>query len=110
MYQINDTMIREMVTHLATEFSPETIILFGSRAWGTPDEGSDVDLMVVVSTSDAPPLKRMLRARRCLRGISVPKDVVVRTHEELHRLATVPASLENRVLKAGKVLYGRPQV
>ena len=106
---IDDSVIREMVSRVAAEFDPEEIILFGSRAWGEPTEQSDVDLMVVVSESDAAPTQRALRARRCLRGISVPKDVLVRTRAEFTRLSEVRASLEHKTRERGKVLYERRQ-
>jgi Polymerase beta, Nucleotidyltransferase len=34
------------------------IYLFGSHAWGTPHDDSDVDIMVIVSESSEPPIKR----------------------------------------------------
>jgi predicted nucleotidyltransferase len=46
----------EIVDRLVTEFDPERIILFGSHAWGNPDEDSDIDLLVIVSeTKEASP-------------------------------------------------------
>src|SRR6184192_1428157 len=39
--------IRELCDRIAAEFEPERIILFGSYAYGTPTEDSDVDLLVV---------------------------------------------------------------
>ena len=38
---------------LAAEFDPEQIILFGSHAWGTPTEDSDIDLLVIVPRASA---------------------------------------------------------
>ncbi|MEW6487384.1 MAG: nucleotidyltransferase domain-containing protein [Thermodesulfobacteriota bacterium] len=107
MTRADDATIREMVACLAKEFRPEAIFLFGSRAWGVPDPESDVDLMVLVAASEIPATQRARRARRCLRGISVPKDVIVKTTGEFRRLAAVPSSLESRVLRDGRVLYGR---
>lgn len=106
---VDESIIREMVARVAAEFDPEEIILFGSRAWGGADEGSDIDLMVVVSESDASPTQRALRARRCLRGISVPKDVLVQTRTEFGAREGVRASLEHKVRQMGRVLYARPQ-
>jgi len=40
--------IKEYCQRIVREFHPEKIILFGSHAYGTPDENSDVDLMVVM--------------------------------------------------------------
>ena len=39
--------IEKYCQRIAREFRPERIILFGSHAYGTADENSDVDLMVV---------------------------------------------------------------
>jgi predicted nucleotidyltransferase len=36
-----------LAERIAREFAPERIILFGSYAYGTPTEDSDVDLLVV---------------------------------------------------------------
>ena len=45
-------------TGSTVEFDPEQIILFGSHAWGTPSEDSDIDLLVIVPDSDARPTQR----------------------------------------------------
>jgi hypothetical protein len=43
-------VIRRYVRAIADEFQPDKIILFGSYAYGTPHEGSDVDLLVIMPT------------------------------------------------------------
>ena len=40
--------IRKYVRQVVEKFHPEKVILFGSHAYGKPDEGSDVDLMVIM--------------------------------------------------------------
>jgi predicted nucleotidyltransferase len=107
MPTIPEPLLDDLVRRLAAEFDPEQIILFGSHAWGTPSEDSDLDLLVIVSQSDARPSRRAVRAHRCLRGLLVPMDVIVRTREEMDRFGRVPASLEAEILERGKVLYGR---
>jgi predicted nucleotidyltransferase len=72
---IQPGLLEQAVERLKSEFQPEQIWLFGSHAWGTPTEDSDVDLMVIVPTSDERPIRRMQRAQRCLRGIGFAKDV-----------------------------------
>lgn len=98
--------IEEITRRLVAEFAPETIILFGSHAWGHPDDDSDLDLLVVVPESDQPPPRRAARAYRCLREIPVPLDILVKTREEVERSRHLPASLVHEVLKRGRVLYG----
>ena len=62
-----DTMLSQEITHrLENEFQPEEIILFGSHAWGTPDEDSDLDLLVIVPQSG---LTSARSAPRVLTGI-----------------------------------------
>jgi predicted nucleotidyltransferase len=99
-------LLQEIVQRLVDEFHPERIILFGSHAWGTPSPDSDVDLLVVVSASQLPPAQRAVRAHRALRGLGIPKDVLVRTHDEIERYRLVPASIEAEILERGRPLYG----
>lgn len=98
--------IQEITRRLVAEFAPEQIILFGSHAWGHPDQNSDLDLLVVVSESDQPAPRRAARAYRCLREVPVPLDILVKTRQEVERTRHVPASLIHNVLEGGQVLYG----
>src|SRR4051794_23989497 len=109
MQTIPESLLDETVRRLVAEFDPDRIILFGSHAWGAPDEDSDIDLLVIVPQSDARPTRRSTRAHRCLRGLLAPMDVLVRTREEMTRFGRVPASLEAEVLERGKVIYGRSE-
>ena len=104
---VSNDLLAEMTRRLVAEFQPEQIILFGSHAWGTPNEDSDVDLLVIVSHSDEKPAQRAMRGYRCLSGLTVPKDVLVKTRAEVERFRHVYASLECEILERGKVLYGR---
>ncbi|MCP3963194.1 MAG: nucleotidyltransferase domain-containing protein [bacterium] len=96
----------EVTNRLVAAMGPDRIILFGSHAWGSPDEDSDLDLLVIVPHSDQPPPLRAARAHRCLRGILFPVDVLVKTRAEVERGSHVPASLISEVLERGRVLYG----
>lgn len=97
--------LREITRKLVEEFDPEQIILFGSHAWGTPHKDSDVDLLVIVSQSDAPLAQRAKRAYRALRGLNVPTDILVKTREEVDRYRSVHTSLDRQILEQGRVLY-----
>src|SRR5258708_30595070 len=44
--------IRRFARRLGERFQPDKIILFGSYAYGTPHAESDVDLLVVMRTSN----------------------------------------------------------
>jgi uncharacterized protein len=98
--------ISDAVDRLVREFQPDSVYLFGSHAWGEPNDDSDVDFLVIVPQSNQRPIERMQRAVRCLRGIDFPTDVLVSTREEFNRYRNIPASLPNQISTRGKRLYG----
>jgi predicted nucleotidyltransferase len=95
-------VIRRYVRAIAEKFHPDKIILFGSFAYGTPHEDSDVDLLVIV-----PARHQGARASRIQLALCAPfaLDLIVRTPETMQwRLAEGDSFLLEIVLK-GKVLY-----
>ena len=109
MKTLPSELLAEIIRRLVAEFQPEQIILFGSHAWGTPNEDSDVDLCVILSQSDEKPIQRAVRAQHCMGRLLVPADISVKTRTEIDRYRHVPASLERKILQQGKVLNGRGQ-
>jgi predicted nucleotidyltransferase len=99
-------LLTQIVQRLVESLHPEQIILFGSHAYGEPNEDSDVDLFVIVSESDQPRYRRSREAYKSLSGIGISKDIVVMTRTEVERKANVTSSLVYQVLHQGKVLYG----
>lgn len=99
-------MLNELTCRLAKEFQPEQVWLFGSHAWGQPDDGSDIDLLVVVPDSDETPVRRAQRAHRCLSGLDVATDIIVKTRAEFERFRNVRASLEAQIQRRGRLIYG----
>ena len=95
-----------MISRLVAEFQPEKIILFGSYAWGEPNEDSDVDLFVIVPKSDDRRIQRMQRAYHCLGDLRFSTDILVKTRAEAERYRHVRASLEHKIFEEGRVLYG----
>jgi len=104
-----NAILDEVTRRLVDEFDPEQLILFGSQAWGVPDDGSDLDLLVIVAQSNQAPYQRAVRAQRALGNLLVSVDVFVKTRDEFNRFAHIPASLEHLILTRGKVIYGRSQ-
>ena len=106
MKTIPEDLLDKAVERLKTEFQPEQIYLFGSYAWGTPTEDSDVDFMVIVRDSGEKAIRRMQRAHRCLSGLGFSKDVLVPTRAQVDRYKHLRASLFHQVLAHGRKLYG----
>jgi predicted nucleotidyltransferase len=106
MANLTNELLDTIVQRVAASTHPDKIYLFGSHAWGEPDESSDVDLFVVVSRSDQPSYRRAVPVYRALRGLGVPVDVIVQTRSEVERSRSVRSSLARRVIEEGRVVYG----
>ena len=102
----HEDMLQTATRRLVAEFQPEEIYLFGSHAWGTPDQDSDMDLMVIIPQSDERPIRRDQRAQRCLGWLPVSADVLVRTRHEVNRVRELQGSLTREVLQRGRKVYG----
>lgn len=97
---------KEIVRRLRDELSPEEIYLFGSQAKGTAVEGqSDIDLCVVVADDGEPVRCKAVRAYRSLRGLGLPKDIIVRHRSSFAERARWTSSVEHEVVLHGRRIY-----
>src|SRR5229473_3089817 len=74
-------VIRRFARQVAERFRPEKIILFGSHAYGTPHQDSDVDILVIM-----PARNQHDQAVRIRWEIPAPfpMDLLVRTPQNMH--------------------------
>ncbi|MCD6555368.1 MAG: nucleotidyltransferase domain-containing protein [Anaerolineae bacterium] len=105
MKRIPPDLLKEIVDRLVRELKPERIYLFGSQAYGQPDAGSDIDLFIIVPTSDLPRHRRAAQALGHLFGLACPIDVIIYTRDEVEKWANVKNSLPHKVLTRGRLLY-----
>ena len=103
---IDSNKINEVVSKIATRFNPDKIILFGSYANGTPDDNSDLDLLIVQDT-ELPMQKRGLDIRLSLIGTMIPIDILIYTNAEFDKEKSISFSFINSVIKNSKLLYER---
>lgn len=104
--KIAQDKLNEIIKRLIKVYHPVRIILFGSQAWSTPNESSDVDLLVVVDESSEPSWKRARMGYKSLFGLGMPCDLVVRTTDEIAREGALPTSWMRKITAEGQVLYG----
>ena len=98
--------IEHIIRRLVEDYKPEQIILFGSLAYGEPDEDSDIDLLVVKDTSETP-LERRVRVRRMVADPHrrIPFSPLVLTPDELARRLDMGDAFYQEIVRRGKVLY-----
>jgi predicted nucleotidyltransferase len=87
---------------IARRFSPHRIILFGSYAYGTPTEDSDVDLFILARGTRVRDLG--VRIREAV-DFQFSVDIVVRSREEFERRIGWGDSFLKEIQERGKVLY-----
>jgi predicted nucleotidyltransferase len=102
---LDSNLLNEIVQRLVNALHPEKIYLFGSHAYGQPNDDSDVDLFIIVNDSDMPPRMKAVEGYRALRGILVPKDIKVVTQSTFEKRSHWLSSIERVVADKGKLLY-----
>lgn len=98
-------LIQNVKERLIKTYNPKEIYLFGSYAWGNTDSQSDIDMLVVVDTSEEKPYKRALKGIRSLKGLKIAKDILVYTKDEFERLAGDISTLCYKIKHEGIKLY-----
>lgn len=106
---VNDKVLAEVTQRIVAAVDPKQIILFGSYAYGTPHRSSDLDLLVIMP-SNQPRWRRSLPIYRSLRGLIIPKDVIVYTPAEVAEWSEVPQAFITTIMRRGKVLYEKRTV
>ena len=105
---VTQAQIQAVADHIAREFKPQRIILFGSHARGETNENSDVDLFVemqpVISHH-----QQAIAIRKSLWNAFKPwpfaMDIVIYKPEETEMWRFAPYSFAATVLREGKMLY-----
>ncbi len=95
--------IQRFVDHVVEQFRPAKVILFGSYAYGSPTEDSDVDLMVVMphKGSSAQAATRVRLA--CPREFAM--DLIVRSPAEVRRRVRMGDTFLKEITTKGVVLH-----
>lgn len=99
-------IIEDILQKIVAGYSPQKVILFGSYAYGQPDEDSDIDLLIVKDTGKRP-LERWMEVKRLLRdrNRTVSVSPLVYTPRELEERLAIKDFFIQEVLEKGKVLY-----
>ena len=98
--------LESVIERLVEGYSPDRIILFGSRASGHASPDSDFDLLVVKDTK-LHPIDRRCEVEKLLADRSVPLDLLVYTPSEMRMLYASGSPFLEEVLRTGKVVFMR---
>ncbi|MCY3551877.1 MAG: HEPN domain-containing protein [Candidatus Poribacteria bacterium] len=101
---VNREDIQATCDDIVREFAPLQVILFGSYAYGTPTENSDVDLLVIM---DIPESETSRQAGEILQRIPrrFRMDLLVRSPEEIAYRISYNDWFLREITEKGDVLY-----
>lgn len=103
---VTEAQIQEIVRRIVEGYAPDRIILFGSYAYGTPTEDSDLDLLVVKADDERMKIERIVEVRRAAYARNnPPMDVLVLNSTEEARARQNRFVVEHHALHRGRLLY-----
>ncbi len=105
MKEFSKELCDEIVNRLASTLHPVKIYLFGSCAYGTANQGSDIDLLVVVPDTQLSQRELARCGRRSLWGMRIPVDLIVCTASEMQKWSPINCNLIHTVVQKGQLIY-----
>jgi predicted nucleotidyltransferase len=108
-----DTYIKQLKEHLIG-LNPHLILLFGSYAYGIPNEKSDIDLLVVTNDDYIPKNFKehsiiYLKVSQAIRPVKkqIAIDLIVYTLPMYRKFKEQNSSFAYEILNRGKIIYER---
>jgi predicted nucleotidyltransferase len=77
---LNKNHLIDSINENLSSLNAKKIILFGSYAYGTPNENSDIDLCIIEDKIDSK-IKEKTKIRNLLKDIKISKDILVEEEE-----------------------------
>jgi len=104
VHQIADKLLPYLRV-LVEQFQPQQVILFGSYAYGQPDEHSDVDLLIIKELAQSP-LREAIAVRKAWRPVrasvgSLPFDLIVSSPADDKRRRAHSAGFYDEIVRRG---------
>lgn len=91
------------------EEQPEKIILFGSYAYGRPDNESDIDLFVIknISANEIRDYRLNLKLKLwdLVKKCNIPVDIIVDNQERMNQRINEGDMFYKEILSKGNVIY-----
>ncbi len=100
--------LKRITKNIVKQYKPDKIILFGSYAWGTPHEDSDVDLFIIKNTAHPRVFAENIDGSIFPRPF--PIDILVYTPELFLRGQNNGDFFIHELIDKGHVLYERKMV
>jgi uncharacterized protein len=100
---ISFDQIQEFSQEVVDKFQPDKIILFGSYAYGEPNQDSDVDMLVILPFEGGP-VHKAIEVRQAI-DYHFPLDLLTRTPEHIQQRLDMGDFFVRDIVQKGRVLY-----
>ncbi len=104
---INEQLIELVKSRLVETYRPLSIYLFGSYAWGHPDEYGDLDLLVIVDDCKDSRYKMLVDGYRALSRIRLSKDLLLYSQDEFDERSQDKTTLCYKIMREGVKIYAK---
>jgi uncharacterized protein len=95
----------DITERLVSALRPDCIYVFGSQARGDARPDSDIDLLLVVPSTEQPTHRLAQLAYHAAGPHSLDLDILVMSRDEFEWRSRALASLPATVLREGRILY-----
>ncbi len=109
--QTENKYIEQLTENLKT-INPYMVLLFGSYAYGTPNQDSDIDLLVVTNDDFIPKdynehNQLYLKVSKAIRPVKkqIAVDLIVHTLPMYELFKKQNSSFGNEIVSKGKIIY-----
>jgi predicted nucleotidyltransferase len=104
---ISEEQIQAIVRRIVEGYQPDRIILFGSYAYGTPTEDSDLDLLVIKADDSRRKIDRIVEISGLAHNVpdAPAMDILVLNSLEEERARQIRFIVEHKALRDGRELY-----
>lgn len=96
--------IKDQIITSLKPLEVEKIILFGSYAYGNPNEDSDLDICIIKSAFDSK-IGEKRKIRAALKNIKMPKDILIAKIDEFEFYKNEINSVFSDINAKGVVLW-----
>jgi predicted nucleotidyltransferase len=107
MIQVVKNHIDLIVERISEHINMEEVIVFGSYAYGEPNDDSDIDLCVVLADEFSNKRSTLKQIRKLVSPLmKYPLDILLYNREEFYQRANTPTTLEHKISEEGVKIYG----
>lgn len=99
--------LNNVIKEICSGFNISSIYLFGSYAYGNPNEESDLDICIITDDKSKRKVEIMKQVRKSIAKVqSMPVDLLVYYSDEFNERAKSNYTLESQIFHEGVKLYG----